>query len=121
MDTTGLYGLVVSPGAVRIDYEVDERIERSIGEVPVVPPQGRSEIQLEPVSATVTMTGARSVVEEIDVDRIWLEVPVQELSGLQPGEERAVSVQIRGAPDILSVSSEVDTVTARLPEEPSEP
>lgn len=115
VDTTGLYGLVISPGAVRVDYTVQERTQRSLGEVPIVPPQGRSEIQLQPVTATVTVSGARSIVEELDPGTVWLEVPSGELAGLSPGNVRDVAVEVRGVPSLLDAAADVETVTARNP------
>lgn len=116
VDTTGLYGLVISPGAVRVDYAVGEQVERTLSEVPIVPPEVESEVQLEPVTASVTVTGARSLVEGLDAGSVWMEVPPGQLTNLQPGQEREVEVEIRGIPDLLVARSPVATVTARRPE-----
>lgn len=115
-DTSGMYGLVISPGTIRVDYTVDERIERTLTEVPIVPPVGRSEVQLEPVTGTVTVVGGRSLVEALDPGSVWLEVREADLEGLQPGDEREVAAIVRGVPGLLSARSEVSSVTARLPE-----
>lgn len=115
VDTTGLYGLVISPGAIRVDYTVDEQVERTLGDVPIVPPEGRSEVQVDPVTASVTVTGARRIVEGLNPGSVWLEVPSGELVGLEQGQEREVAVTVRGVPPLLSSSSDIESVTARSP------
>lgn len=119
VDTAGLYGLVISPGAVRVDYDVGEEIQRTLSDVPIVPPEVQSEVQLDPVTTTVTVTGARSRVEALEEGSLWLEVPPGELTDLEPGEERTVPVDLRGVPNFLVATSPIDSVTARRPESSS--
>lgn len=121
VDTTGLYGLVISPAAVRVDYTVDERTERTLVDVPVVPPVGRSEVQVEPASTSVTVTGGQNVVESVDEGSVWVEIPAGDLPELEPGEEVTVPAEVRGLPPLVQGAAAVDSVTARRPEAEEEP
>lgn len=113
VDTTGIYGLLVSPGRVRVDYAVDERIQRTLEAVRVVPPPEETGIELEPDSIAVTLVGARSVVEEIEPGSVWVEVPAGALTGLLVGEARTVALEVRGVPDVVTAEMAVSEATAR--------
>ncbi|MFP3947603.1 MAG: CdaR family protein [Gemmatimonadota bacterium] len=113
VDTTGLYGLVISPGRVRIDYRVEERIRRTLEAVPVVPPPEETGIEVVPDSTDVTLVGARSVVDEVETGSVWVEVPAGELAGLAAGEERTVALEVRGIPDLVRAELGVSEATAR--------
>lgn len=116
VDTTGLYGLVISPSAVRVDYTVDDRVERSLTDVPVVPAEGGEEVQLDPDSTGVVLSGAESVVEGVDAGSLWAEVPAEALSDLGPGDAREVPVVVRGLPPLVDARPTPNSVVARVPE-----
>lgn len=116
VDTTGLYGLVISPSAVRVDYTVDERVERSLSDVPVVPAEGWEEVRLEPASTDVVLSGAESVVEGVDAGALWTEVPAEALSGLVAGNAREVPLVVRGLPPLVEARPTLNSVVARIPD-----
>lgn len=119
VDTIGLYGLVISPGRIRVDYAVDERIQRTLGPVRLVPPPEEAGIELEPDSTDVTLVGARSIVEGVDPESVWVEVPSGALTGLAAGGERTVSLVVRGVPDVVRAEPAVSEAMARRPESSS--
>lgn len=121
VDTTGLYGLVISPGRVRVDYTVDERVRRIVDDVPIVPPQGEAGIQVDPITTAVTVVGAHALVDGLSSRSIWAEIPAGQLAGLEEGEERTVSVEVRGTPALVGAEADVEEVTVRRLQPPSVP
>lgn len=119
VDTTGLYGLVISPGRVRVDYRVEERVRRTLEGVRIVAPPEETGIELEPDSTDVTLVGARSVVEDLGPGSIWVQVASGSLSGLAAGEERTVSLEVRGVPEVVRAEPAVTEATALRPDSSS--
>ncbi|MDX1567708.1 MAG: YbbR-like domain-containing protein [Longimicrobiales bacterium] len=113
VDTTGLYGLVISPGRVRVDYRVGEQVRRTLEAVRVVPPPEETGIEVEPDSTDVTLIGARSLVEAVESGSVWVEVPAGELAGLTAGQERTVGLEVRGVPELVRAELSVSEATAR--------
>lgn len=116
VDTTGLYGLVISPGRVRVDYSLAPRAERVLDSVPVLPPPQEAGLTVEPATTSVILRGARAVLDRVDPATVRAEVPSGALGGLAPGEERTVSVELRGVPDLIVAESAVSEVTVTRPE-----
>ena len=111
VDTTGLYGLVISPGRVRVEYAVATRVERVLEGVPVVLLSEEAGMSVDPSSTSVTLRGAPSVVQGVDPGSVRVEVPSGELEGLGPGETRDAAVVVRGVPELADAESGVSEVT----------
>lgn len=116
VDTTGLYGLVISPGRVRVDYSLDRRVERVLDSVPIVPPAGDPEVTVEPATTSVTLRGARRLLDQVDPGSIRVEILSGALEGLALGGERSVPVEVRGVPDLVVAESAVSEVTVNRPD-----
>jgi len=119
VDTTGLYGLVISPGRVRVDYSVGRRAERVLDSVRVVLPSREAGDTVEPATTSVTLRGARRVLDQVNPDGVRVEVVPGELDGLAPGAERTVPVEVRGVPGLVEAESGVSEVTVTRSDAPS--
>lgn len=116
VDTTGLYGVIISPGRVRVSYVVGPRVDRVLEGVRVVPPSQEAGVTVEPDSTSVTLRGAQSIVQQVNPGSVWVEVPAEQLRDLGPGQDRTVTVEVRGVPELVEAESAVSEVTAERPE-----
>ncbi len=122
LDTTGLGDLGVSPSATTVAVRVETLLERVVTgvEVEVDDPAEIDEGAYEFVPATfqLTLSGPRTRVETLDADSLRIVIDDEALEGLEPGEERSVSVRLRGVPSMVDVSAPSESVTVRRREEP---
>jgi len=110
VDTTGLSGAVISPGNVRVTFALEERVEQSIPGIPVVPPDGGRAVTVEPEEMSVTVSGARSRVRELNSS--VLRVEVVEGTPIPPaGDTVRVPVGVRGLPDLLDARPGQDSIS----------
>lgn len=111
VDTAGLYGLVISPGRVRVSYAVGPRVERILEGVQVSLPSQEAGVSVDPASTSVTLRGARTVIQGVDPASVRVQVLAGDLQGLAPGESRSVAVEVRGVPALVEAESAVSEVT----------
>jgi hypothetical protein len=119
VDRTGLeeYGLVFSPAVATVRVPLEETFTREIPdllfEVPSVdsgPP-----IRSTPSRVTVTLVGARSLVERVDPSRLTVTSPSGPAAVLTPGQEIQVAPVVQGLPDLVEARVSPTQVTLRRP------
>lgn len=115
VDTSGLTGVVISPGNAEVTVPLEERVVRRVEGVPVTTPASVSELRPDPLRVPVIVSGARSRVEELDFTILRAEVPAEAVEGLEAGEERSVPLEVLGVPRLLEARPAVDSVTVRRP------
>jgi len=116
-DTSGLGLTGLSPAQATIEIQVDSTGERSFPNlsytVPTLP--SGPQIQRSPATVTVTLIGARSLVEAVGPDRIRVTLPSEALSSLLPGQEAEVYPVVEGVPPLVEVEVTPKWVTLRRP------
>lgn len=110
VDTAGLSDLLVAPTSASVTVLVEERVERLLEEVEVRT-EGPAGLTVDPTTITVSLQGARTLVEGTGADGVYATVALNVLEGLD--EARRVPVEIRGVPDLVQASAEPDSVTVR--------
>lgn len=115
VDTSGLLGASVVPPTATLDVRVEELVERTLDEIPVVAEAdpGEAVVVVEPATIQVRLAGARSIVTALDPGRLRVWVPPELLQGMEPGEERVVRLQVDGVPALVTAVPETDRVTVR--------
>ena len=91
VDTSALEGLEVVPAGVSVSFPVESEVERVVSGIPVVlrSPLAENGVEVLPSNLTVTLTGARSLVEGLDPTTLSAVAQVEGLfpgSGLAEGE-----------------------------------
>lgn len=125
VDTAGLGNLTMDPAVASLQVLLERAVERVIGGVPVVgelPPTLESAtLEILPATIQVTLRGARTPVNQANVEVIEAIVPSAEIEGLAPGEERTVPIRLRGVPNLVRAFSAADSVLIRRPAEGRSP
>lgn len=102
VDSLALEGLQVQPSTVEIDYRLEEGVERTLPEVPVVwaDPALAEEFEVVPADRPVLLEGARTRVERVDPAQVEIVIEFGPDDSLpDPGEEADAPYRIRGLPD----------------------
>jgi hypothetical protein len=118
VDTAGLRGIAVSPVQAAVRIRVEETVEREFDGVPVSLPVFEQDPQLQarPSSVKVTLVGARSLVEAIDVSDLRVALSSGRVRALAPGEEESRAyVILEGVPPLVGVEIEPPWVVLRRP------
>jgi hypothetical protein len=117
VDTTGMSGLAISPRTATVEVRVEEAVERVLPDLPVFVPSADMDppTQARPDSVTVTLSGARSLVEAVGADELRVTVPLGQSATLYPGEERDVRVVVEGLPALVRAAVVPGWVTLRRP------
>lgn len=117
VDTAGLSGLTFAPQQATVELVVEETVERVLLDVPLdLPPLPEDpQLQARPPAATVTLSGARSVVTEMDVSGIRVTFSRVVASALSPGEQARVSLSVEGLPPLVTARVEPDWILLRRP------
>lgn len=123
LDTTSLGGLTIEPMSATLGIQVDQKVERRITGVPVVAlAQGDgSTVQVDPATVSVTLTGAQSLVTEVDPADIRALVPPELIDDLALDETRRVAVRVDGVHSSLIAVDVTDEVFVRRVAEPNMP
>lgn len=117
VDTVGMSELTFAPQEATIRLLVEETVERTIDTVPLdvpVLPQD-PQVLARPPSATVFLTGARSLVEEVDYTVIRVTFSRMAASSLSPGEQVRVTLSVEGVPPLVEARVEPEWVLLRRP------
>jgi YbbR domain-containing protein len=117
VDTAGLDGMALSPRRATVEIVLEETSFRTLPDVPVSLPRLGSDPQLQARPATVTLelSGARSVLEELDVSEIRIRVSQTVGGALVPGEEVRASLSLEGVPEVVQATLEPEWVLLRRP------
>lgn len=120
VDTAGLGQLRVRTLEVRVQIQVAERTQRVIGGVPVQPSEGEADsLVVEPPTIQLTLEGALPRVRSVDAAEVRVVFPAELVRELEIGEEIRAPISVTGVPDLVRITSTVDSVTVRR-EPPSE-
>ncbi len=115
LDTAGLGLNTVMPPTATLGIRVEEIVQRVLDGFPVeadVGP-GRADVVIEPSVVRLTLSGARSVVNQLDVAALRLRVPAELLEDMEPGEERRVPLSVEGVPELVTAVPGTEYVTVR--------
>jgi YbbR domain-containing protein len=129
-------GLHIQPARAELDFQVEAAGQRVVGEVPLaMTVEGWEErYQLSHSSGSVTLTGALSLLEELDEGAIWLRVRLEddELPE-EAGDEVEAALEVEGLPELVEVEwsprevtvvrlggSDADALDEPVPEEDPE-
>jgi YbbR domain-containing protein len=116
VDTTGMRGLQVQPLQAEVELVLEERVDRVLGGIPIVFDRAgwEEEYEMEPEVLSVTVSGARSLVERLlprelgaVVDHADADLPEE------PGDARVLPVRIEGVPPLLDVTLGAEGVMLR--------
>ncbi|MFC1661680.1 YbbR-like domain-containing protein [Gemmatimonadota bacterium] len=117
VDTIGLGGMAVSLRVATVGVRVEETVERVLADLPVVVPPLDLDppLQARPASVTVTLTGARSLVDAVVPEDLRVAPPVGQAATLYPGEERDVRVVVEGLSNLVRATVAPVWVALRRP------
>jgi hypothetical protein len=107
----------ISPDSATLEIQVEETIERDFPNVSYVVPTVASGPQIvsSPLTLTVTIVGARSLVEAVVPERIRVRLPSEAVNSLSPGQEARVEPVVEGLPPLLEAVVDPRQVTLRRP------
>jgi YbbR domain-containing protein len=117
VDTAGLRGMALSPQEASVRIRVEETVERSFSDIVLrLPELGQDpQLQARPESVTVTVAGARSLVEAMGPSEFRVTLPVGRVMTLAPGEEARVQVAVDGLPELIRARVSPEWVVLRRP------
>ncbi len=122
VDTTGLGDTRVSPRTATLGVRVEEVIERVLTDLPVQlrSPNPEAEMVVEPLTVSVTLVGARTLVNRVDPAFLTAWVAPELLMNMAPGQQRRVTLRIEGVPDLVLAVPTRSLVTVRRTADPPE-
>jgi YbbR domain-containing protein len=112
-------GLQFIPTAVDVEFRVEDRVERMVSGVPLSlgTNTGTDDLELLPTTATVRLSGARSLLERVDPTGLLLVVDRDGLDWPASGEELRYPLRLEGIPPLVEGTPEPAEATVRRPEE----
>ncbi len=119
VDTAGLRGVVVSPTQAAVHIRVEETVRREIPDLSLSLPVLDEDPQLQalPPAVTVTLVGARSLVEELDPSGLRVTLSPGRARALAPGQEESRAyVLLEGVPHLVRAEIDPPWVLLRRPE-----
>ncbi len=123
VDRNRLERLQVQPEQVQVEIQVEEAETVELDEVPVILPAARWEERWEVSHPTVqvTLTGAPSLVEALDLDALRLQ-PTLEEDDLprEPGASRSVELEIPGLSPLIRAQWDPREITIIRREDPGD-
>jgi YbbR domain-containing protein len=116
-DTSGLQLTGIFPAQATLQVWVEETKEREFPNLPYVLLKSDSSprIQSSPATVTVTLRGARSLVDAVAADGLRVIVPLVAVSFLSPGQETQVDPVVEGVPPFVEARVTPEWVTLRRP------
>ncbi len=117
VDTSHLQGMAASPTQVSVQLRLEEAVERTFPEVQIQLPRQAEDPQLQarPGTVTVTLVGARSLVEAADPAALRVFIPPARVAALPPGGEARVLVAVEGVGELVEVRVDPQVVLLRRP------
>jgi hypothetical protein len=115
VDTTSLAGLAFSPPNVTVVIRTEEAEEVSIPGIPVeFETESSAEgMSLRPNRVTLDLSGARSQLEAVEMLRLRVVIPDDEVASLAPAERRQIALRIVGLPPLVMAVVRPDSVQVR--------
>lgn len=110
-----LSDMFVSADSATVRVQVEPSAERSIT-LPILAPDGTVELSAETLE--VRLFGARSRVENLELEALRAVIRSEDLANLEPGEERRVRVRLEGIPGLVQAIPAADSVMVRRSTEP---
>jgi YbbR domain-containing protein len=116
VDSAALAGLDVQPRDVSVFVPTEPTVARELTDMPVVPPRLDTDPQLQtrPVSVSVVLLGAQSLVEAVNPENLRVTIPMSR-AGLAPGEEERIVVVVEGVPPLVEYRTTPEWVLLRRP------
>jgi YbbR domain-containing protein len=117
VDTVGINGMAFSPQSASVYLQVEETVERTFQGLPIVLPllADDPQLQVRPAVASLTITGARTLVQGIVPTDLTLTLSRTTAASLSPGEEIRISLSVEGVPSLLEVRLDPEWVLLRRP------
>ena len=117
VDTSGLAGMALSPQRASVEILLEETVARSFPGLPVRLPVLDSEPQLQsrPSAVTLVLSGARSLMEELDPSSLRVVVSRTVATALAPGEEVRATISVEGVPDMIQAALDPEWILLRRP------
>jgi YbbR domain-containing protein len=108
-------GLQFIPTAVDVELRVEDRVERMVSGVPVSlgTNTGTDDLEFLPTTATVRLSGARSLLERVDPTLLRLVVDADGREWPEPGEEADFPLRLEGIPELVQGVPEPGEATVR--------
>lgn len=117
VDTVGLGGLTFLPQEAQVRLAVEEKVQRTLEmvtiQVPVLPEE--PQLMARPSSVSVRLSGALSLVENLDPAAIQVGFSRAVAASLSPGEEARVSLTVEGVPELVEAQVEPGWALIRRP------
>lgn len=116
--TDELEGLQFQPLSVELEFQVEDRVERTVSGVPISLP-GDSVVdgmEVLPATAAIRLSGARSFLERLDPTGLRLVVNPDGWEWPEPGEEADFPLRAEGIPDLIQGIPEPAEATVRRSE-----
>ncbi len=115
VDTTLVQGLQIQPSTVEVEVRIEEWMERTVDGIEVVLSDSEFLERFEGVPSewTVTLSGARTLVERLDPARLQVVVEIDEDRIPEPGEEGIFELRVRGLPDWVEAELEEPEIALR--------
>ena len=117
VDTAGLGGMALSSQRASVEIVLEETFSRSFPEVPIRLPilDDDPQLQARPATVTLELSGARSLVEDLDLSGIRLTVSQTVGAALVPGEEVRATLSIEGVPEVVQATLNPEWILLRRP------
>ena len=117
VDTSGLAGMALSPQRASVEIVLEETMSRSFQGLPIrLPVLGEDpQLQARPSSVTLVLSGARSLMEELDPSQLRVTVSRTVATALAPGEEVRATLMVEGVPDVVQAALDPEWILIRRP------
>lgn len=117
VDTAGLAGMALSSQRASVEIVLEETLSRSFPEVSIRLPvlDDDPQLQARPATVTLELSGARSLVEDLDLSGIRLTVSQTVGAALVPGEEVRATLSVEGVPEVVQATLNPEWVLLRRP------
>jgi len=122
VDTTGLGGTRIIPRTATLGVRVEEEEERVITDLPIQlrSPDPDAVMVVEPTTVSVTLMGARTLVNSVDPAFLTAWVAPELIMDMEPGDEIRVRLRIEGVPALVRAIPDRSMVTVRRAAEGSQ-
>ena len=117
VDTTGLAGMALTSQRASVEIVLEETFSRSFLEVPIRLPilDDDPQLQARPSTVTLELSGARSLVEDLDLSEIRITVSQTVGAALVPGEEVRANLSVEGVPEVVQATLNPEWILLRRP------
>jgi len=109
--------MALSPQRASVEIVLEETTTRSFPGLPVRLPVLDSDPQLQarPSTVNLVLSGARSLIEEVDSTSLRVAVSRTVATALAPGEEVRATLSVEGLPDMVQAALDPEWILLRRP------